>query len=387
MAILEAANLVELLKCKVGSGTIPRVFEVFVFTNNFLAEITMYKGSSSSKLLHNMILDLQKMAMNGNIIIHFVWISGHWMIWQGTDGLSRGDFTSSVMAGEAFLKFIPLHLSTFDQHPPLEGIIKEWTPNKREQSIWKFTSPDDWFHMGRARCAGCPTGNLVARYIQRATLDAFWSQEQSTVKKNTTSWIVPLIVKFMWEQSFHACQPGFHFHKRTVANSLWLNRFTTGCHRSMGDVWLPDARVTLEIMDAALDYMEEKWDDMEGFTCFKNQTSLQFLTHPLAPKTNKKGRNQNGEYHVRAFVDEQGMKLAWYSTSMGQSLTQACLLRTHTVSTDPSEEAQHLPLRMQGWTQTPSAQKIIEEPKQARMDPDQKTCFIATPPLLPLFPP
>eukprot|EP00536_Pseudo-nitzschia_multiseries_P016911 jgi/Psemu1/48344/gm1.48344_g len=101
----EAANLVELLKHKVGSGTIPRGSEVFLFMVNLMVESTMYKGSSSSELLHNMILELQKM--------------------QGTDSLSRGDFTSSVMAGEAFLK---------------------------GQSTWKFTSPDD---CGNVQCKHC----------------------------------------------------------------------------------------------------------------------------------------------------------------------------------------------------------------------------------------
>eukprot|EP00536_Pseudo-nitzschia_multiseries_P004835 jgi/Psemu1/10996/gm1.10996_g len=54
----EAANLVESLKCKVASAVIARGLEVFVFTDNFVAESTIYKGSSSSKLLHNMILEL-----------------------------------------------------------------------------------------------------------------------------------------------------------------------------------------------------------------------------------------------------------------------------------------------------------------------------------------
>eukprot|EP00536_Pseudo-nitzschia_multiseries_P011306 jgi/Psemu1/28460/gm1.28460_g len=110
----EAVNLVESLKRKVGSGTISQGLKVFVFTDKFVAESTMYKGSSSSKLLHNMILNLWKMTMNSDIIIRFVRISGNPMIWQGTDILSRGDFTSGVMAGEAFLKFILLHLSAFD---------------------------------------------------------------------------------------------------------------------------------------------------------------------------------------------------------------------------------------------------------------------------------
>eukprot|EP00536_Pseudo-nitzschia_multiseries_P013970 jgi/Psemu1/37041/gm1.37041_g len=115
----EAANLAESLNCKVASGIILRGLEVFMFMDNFVAESTMYKGFFSSKLLHNMILELWKMVTNGGIIIYVVWISGNQMIWQGTDNLFRGDFTSGVMVGEAFLK---------------------------GQSKWKITSPDNWFY-------------------------------------------------------------------------------------------------------------------------------------------------------------------------------------------------------------------------------------------------
>jgi len=102
----ETANLVISIRDKVKEGSVRRGSEVFVFTDNSTAEATMYKGSSRSPLLHQMVLDLRKMKMVGDIIVHFVWISGKRMIRQGTDGLSRGDFSSGVMAGEKFLKFL-----------------------------------------------------------------------------------------------------------------------------------------------------------------------------------------------------------------------------------------------------------------------------------------
>eukprot|EP00536_Pseudo-nitzschia_multiseries_P012136 jgi/Psemu1/31033/gm1.31033_g len=413
-----AANLVESLKHKVGSRTIPRGLEVFMFTDNFVAESTMYKGPSFSESLHNMILELRKMAMNDNIIIHFVWISGDQMIWQGTDGMSRGDFTSGVMAGEAFLKFIPLHLSGFDPHPLLEGIIKGWIPNKRGQSRWKITSPNDWFHMvftnpggggyiakialeqlckvqhvfpthdmegphawlsANVQCVGIMcygawhpecfsqvSGDqfhiLLSRDLDNCLVDnklmenddtqrfknprnrdnlmtpfqyKKWAtpptiyQEWSTVAKKhhklarysdfqvhlgTTFLCLPLQGPLLQEDCWgmkvgcavllrslnkgrdvpcvqlemvrkcrsaftnyiHTCSEGVEtrltlqgrgcgFVSTSVANSLWFNQFNTRCHRQMGDVWLLDAPVTLEIMDAALDYMEERWKVMEGF--------------------------------------------------------------------------------------------------------------------------
>jgi hypothetical protein len=44
-----------------------------------------------------MILELRKMEMEGQFIIHLIWIAGKRMIAQGSDGLSRGDFSSGVM--------------------------------------------------------------------------------------------------------------------------------------------------------------------------------------------------------------------------------------------------------------------------------------------------
>ena len=62
----------------------------------------MYKGSSRSSLLHQIVLALRKMEMVGDIIVHFVWISGNRMIWNGVDGLSRGGLSSGVMTGRIY---------------------------------------------------------------------------------------------------------------------------------------------------------------------------------------------------------------------------------------------------------------------------------------------
>jgi hypothetical protein len=55
------------------------------------------------------------MKMEGELIIHFVWTAGKRMIAQGTDGLSRGELSSGVMAGEDFLKYLPLNETTFER--------------------------------------------------------------------------------------------------------------------------------------------------------------------------------------------------------------------------------------------------------------------------------
>ena len=93
----EATNLVLYLKRLLRTGTIRQGSELFFFTNNKVAECTYFRGLSQSCLLHEMILDLRKMELDGELIIHFIWISGKRMIAQGTDGVSRADLSSGVM--------------------------------------------------------------------------------------------------------------------------------------------------------------------------------------------------------------------------------------------------------------------------------------------------
>jgi hypothetical protein len=133
--IIRAKALIREGKLKPGS-------ELFVFTDNSVAERTYYKGSSSSPKLHQMIRELMIMEMPGQFIIHFIWISGKRMIAQGSDGLSRGDFSSGVMSGQHFLKHLPLDEGAFDNQTDLKSKLKACLPG----SDWKFASTEDWFY-------------------------------------------------------------------------------------------------------------------------------------------------------------------------------------------------------------------------------------------------
>jgi hypothetical protein len=95
----EAGNLIIWTKALIREGKLEKGSELFVFTDNSVAERTYYKGSLSSLKLQQMILELSKMGIEGQFIIHFIWIAGKRMIAQGSDGLSRGDFSSGVMNG------------------------------------------------------------------------------------------------------------------------------------------------------------------------------------------------------------------------------------------------------------------------------------------------
>ena len=88
--------------------------EVFVFTDNMTAERAFWKGTSSSEKLCDIVLALQELEMETGITIHMVHVSEQRMISQGTDRLSRGNYTQGCMLGTKMEKYIPLHLPAFD---------------------------------------------------------------------------------------------------------------------------------------------------------------------------------------------------------------------------------------------------------------------------------
>jgi len=60
---------------------------------------------------------------------------------QGTDGLSRGDKTTGVMAGDDFLSHVPLNKGAFARHEPLKKWLMEALPGKG----WEVLDEDGWF--------------------------------------------------------------------------------------------------------------------------------------------------------------------------------------------------------------------------------------------------
>jgi hypothetical protein len=63
------------------------------------------------------------------------------MIQQGTDGLSRGDFTSGVMAGDDFLTHVPINETAFEREVGLQEQVLGALPGQN----WQVLSPTDWF--------------------------------------------------------------------------------------------------------------------------------------------------------------------------------------------------------------------------------------------------
>jgi hypothetical protein len=115
----ELANLVHVLEDLHDAGELAG-HEIFMFTNNTTAEAAHYHGTTKKgKQLFDLVLRLRKIEMEGDCRIILVRVAGKRMIWQGSNGLSRGDENTEVMSGEEMMSFVALHLRAVDRSDEL----------------------------------------------------------------------------------------------------------------------------------------------------------------------------------------------------------------------------------------------------------------------------
>ena len=176
---------------------------------------------------------------------------------------------------------------------------------------------------GRYPNATKESDNLLLLCIRRATLDAFWARERATVEKNWREMrslvatgeamgleqplpprgpcptiddqglnVACLMLMKTLNQgrnsrhiqfesarkvrsavsNFYHTLPGGTglatvgqgergglFFSASTTNSHWYKRFMTGCHRRMGDVWIPDQATNVDEVKAGLEILEEEW--------------------------------------------------------------------------------------------------------------------------------
>jgi hypothetical protein len=149
----EGYNLVLRLEDLLKSGKVKRGTELWIFTDNAVSESAFNKGSSKSKSLHELCARVRKAEMTYSLLVQVIWIAGTRMISQGTDGLSRGDLTSGVMAGDDFLSHIPLNQGAFERSPELKKWMEASLP---KQWMWLQTGTD-WFTL--------PFDDSLGRYV------------------------------------------------------------------------------------------------------------------------------------------------------------------------------------------------------------------------------
>jgi hypothetical protein len=138
----ELKNLLETLEIMARLGHLTG-FEIFICTDNSVSEAAYFNGSSSSKELFNCIIRLRQLEMGHGCKIYIFHVSGKRMIKQGTDGLSRGNFTEGSMKGKSVIEYIPFNLTALERSPTLKPWLDSWTGNALE-----VLTPEGWFTRG-----------------------------------------------------------------------------------------------------------------------------------------------------------------------------------------------------------------------------------------------
>lgn len=118
--------------------------ELFLFTDNFVAECGYYNGGSNrSKDLDELVHRLWRLQMNGDFTLHVYHVAGTRMIESGVDGLSRGDKSEGIAKGVGVLEFVPIHLNGMERSKLLLEWIHSWWP--AELGPLHLMTPEDWF--------------------------------------------------------------------------------------------------------------------------------------------------------------------------------------------------------------------------------------------------
>jgi hypothetical protein len=114
--------------------------EVWLCTDNEVAERAYYKGLSSSKDLFEIILKIRLLAIKFQFLLHLPQLSGTRMIQSGGDGLSRGEIILGQLQTPVEELMI-FHRSLFERMPSLLDWLSTWilTP-------FRVTEPEYWFY-------------------------------------------------------------------------------------------------------------------------------------------------------------------------------------------------------------------------------------------------
>jgi hypothetical protein len=177
--------------------------ELWLFIDNMTAEGCFFRGGSSSKQLHELVLWLtRKTKLEYDLTLHVVHVAGTRMIAQGKDGLSRGIFLEGVVRGEDMLSFVDLSSTAIEQHPGvLEFVRSRVGPILGGSTV---LLPEEWFREGHGIVGG--TKDSTGLWIPQHVIDGkvyIWSPP-------------PIIADVALEECAKA------IHKRTDAYHIFL---------------------------------------------------------------------------------------------------------------------------------------------------------------------
>lgn len=208
----ELSNLVYTLEESHRAGLLVET-EIFLFTDNSTAEAAYFKGTSSSRLLFELVLRLHKIQMHNELLIHFVHVAGKRMIAQGTDGLSRGITCHGALQDGNLMQFIPLHLSVLDRQPtPITEWVTYWFGSA---GPFDWLQPKDWFHLGHlsSKCVWTPPPAAVSAALEQLALSVHKRPQHMHLV------IIPRLLTMYWRKLLNKiCDLVFYV---PIGTDLW----------------------------------------------------------------------------------------------------------------------------------------------------------------------
>ena len=188
---------------------------VYLFTDNSTGEGVYYRGTSSSPLLFELMLELRMLALEIGFEPHIVHIAGTRMIAQGTDGLSRGELQLGALLDQGE-QVVPLHLEPVER---VGDILVEWVRSWMPADVGEMplARPLDWVynaHLPGFWIWSLPPAATIYALEELATARLKRGEEIGAVV------LVPSLMKPEWHRRF--CRMvDIHF-KIPAGSPVWL---------------------------------------------------------------------------------------------------------------------------------------------------------------------
>jgi len=185
----ELKNIVDTLHKYAQEGFLQHT-EIWMFTDNSVAESAYFRGTSKSRQLFELVLRLRKLEMAAECRIFLVHVAGTRMIAQGTDGLSRGDQNAGVMSGVDMLEYVPLHRTAVERSPDVGTWVQSWAECPKTSNHYQCLSEHDWplVHPSGGTYVWCPAPAAASAAVE-------WLA--CSIHKRTTSTHIILIPRLM----------------------------------------------------------------------------------------------------------------------------------------------------------------------------------------------
>ena len=178
-----------------------------MLTYNSMDEGLVYKGSSTSKKLFDLVLRIKLMEIRYGMNIHGIHVAGTRMIEQRVDSLLISNMLEGVMLHKNMLSFIPLNLpATTSQLNLGVQIISWWIGNNIDE-----LEPQNWFE--REHDIKGYTTNLDGITIQKIKPGVFlWSHSAAVAnvaleeliwachkrQRSVHIFVCPKLMKHLW---------------------------------------------------------------------------------------------------------------------------------------------------------------------------------------------